>query len=82
MNMFWHDHVANHHELLAPPHLFQNFEKQVTPASRAQQRVAAVTAEGDEMQIPGSVIARQAPRHGDTLEDGRADFCEEFTEAG
>lgn len=49
--MFWHDQVADHHELVAP-HLFQNFEKQVAPASRAPQRVAAVTTEGDEMQIP------------------------------
>jgi hypothetical protein len=38
MNMFWHDHVPNHHELEAPPHLFQNFEKRVARATRAQQR--------------------------------------------
>jgi hypothetical protein len=53
MNMFWHDKVANHHELVEPPpRLFQNFEKQVASVSRAQQRVAAVM----KRRSPGSVI--------------------------
>jgi len=58
--MFWHDHVANHHELVAPPHLFQNSEKQVAPASRVPQRVAAVTTEGDEMQMHHQQLTLQS----------------------
>src|SRR6266576_2744848 len=46
MNMFGHDHVAQHDKLITPSHLFQNSEKQVATHSGAQQRLSVITTEG------------------------------------
>ena len=59
-----HDHVADHHELIAAAHLLENGEKPIPTGNRAEQGLPPVTATGDEMQVSSAIIALQFPRHG------------------
>jgi len=58
--MLRHHHVANHHEAIAPSHLFQKTKEQVTPRLRLQKRNPAITTEGDEVQKSVAVAAIQS----------------------
>jgi hypothetical protein len=49
MKMFGHHYVAYDHELVPLSCLFENLEKQVALARRAQQRPPTVTTASDEM---------------------------------
>ena len=57
VNVLGHDHVTDDHELIAPAHLLQHSEQQVTTARRAEQRLPAITTAGDEMKVSGAVVA-------------------------
>jgi hypothetical protein len=67
MNVFRHDHVADHHELVASPHPLENLEKQVAALGAAQERLSLITTERDVVEVAGSVEAFESPRHGDRL---------------
>ena len=79
MNVFGHDHVAQHDESIALPDLLQDFEKQTATRGGAKQRLSAITPEGDEMEIVVSVVTLEAPRHGSRLGDYGAEFCDAFS---
>ena len=68
MNVFGHDHVANHHPLVTLPYLFQNFDKEVAATGAGEQWLPAVTTKCQEVQVVPAVPALQAPRHGNRVE--------------
>jgi hypothetical protein len=72
MNVFRHDHVADHHEPVAPPQPLENLEKQVAALGAAQERPALIATERDVVEVTGSVEAFESPRHGDRLGRGRS----------
>jgi len=63
MEVFRHDHVAEHNKAVALPDFFQKVEQQVATAGSAQQGKSAVTTAGDEVQIVGTVVTFEAARH-------------------
>ena len=90
MKVFGHDHVTQHHEAITLPYLVQNSKKQVTAARMAEDRLAAVTAAGDEMQVLGAVESVQALGHdvrivsgeGDPVCDGARPFAKKRERTG
>ena len=51
------------HELIVSAYLLQHKEKQIPAARPAQQRLATITAAGDEMQVSSAVIALEIVAH-------------------
>jgi hypothetical protein len=64
LSFFSHRFNLDHHARgTASPHLLQNLQEEIARTHRPQQRPPLIAAEGDEMQIPSSVIAFQFARH-------------------
>jgi len=59
VDMFRHNHVTDHDEMVASPNLFQDFQKQIATTSRGDQWASLVTTRGDEVKISGTVAAPQ-----------------------
>ena len=57
VNVLGHNHVADHHEGIAPAYLLEHFEKKIAAARRAQQGLSATATPGDKMQAAGAVVA-------------------------
>jgi hypothetical protein len=57
INVLGHDHVANHHEAVTTPHLFHDFEKQITILWRAEQWASLVAAGRNKVKISGAVVS-------------------------
>jgi len=57
VNMFGHDHVTGDDELVAPAHLLEHGEKQIAAARGGKQELPPITTAGDEMKVPGAVVA-------------------------
>ena len=56
-----------HDEAVLAAGFFQKSKENVAPPGRTQMRLTAVAAAGDEMQVPGPVVAVQPFRHPTTL---------------
>ena len=67
MNVFWHNDVSDDHEHIAPSHLLQHVEKQVTAARSPEQGLSAIATASDEMKIPGAVAAVKVLPHGERI---------------
>ena len=65
--MLGHDDVADHHEAIFLPRLFEDFQKPVAPARAPQIRSASITATGNEVEVSVAVITLKAVGHGRTL---------------
>jgi hypothetical protein len=65
--MLGHDHVTENDESIALANFFQNGEKQIAAAGRAQLGPAVITTAGDEVQIAGAIISLEISRHGEML---------------
>ena len=63
MDVFRHYHVPDHHEPVAAPDFLQNAQEHVASWPRCQQRSAAITASGDEVQMLAAVVAAQGLCH-------------------
>jgi hypothetical protein len=63
MDVFRHDHVPDYHETVALPDFLQNAQEQIASRAASQQRPAAITARGDEVQMLAAVVAAQALGH-------------------
>jgi len=57
MHMFGHDDISSDDEAVAMPHLFQFLLEYAVAGSRFEQRLSAITTEGDEVEVAGVVIA-------------------------
>jgi hypothetical protein len=53
------------------PDLLKHGEKQIAPLPRAKQRLPLVTTTGDEVQVSGTVVAFEPPRHSKKISDER-----------
>jgi hypothetical protein len=49
VDMFRHDHVADHHEPVTPPDFLQNAQEHIAPRPASQKRAAVITTGGDEV---------------------------------
>ena len=65
--MLWHKDISVHHEAVLAAGFFQKGKEKIAPAGRAQMRLTAVAAAGNEMQVPVPVVAMQSLRHPITL---------------
>ena len=61
--MFGHDDVADNHEPVFLPRLFQNREETVAAACAAQKRQSPIAGAGDKVQVMSAVRAMQADGH-------------------
>ena len=61
--MLRHDNVADDHKLIAPSHLFEDPEEQVTALTRAEERLPPVTTAGDEVEVSSAVAAHEVVAH-------------------
>jgi hypothetical protein len=59
-----HDNISDDDELEAAPDFFEDAKEGGATAGRPEQRPAAVTTEGQEVEVAVAVIALQAFRHG------------------
>jgi hypothetical protein len=64
MDVLGHDDVTNHCELVVSSDFREDDQEDVSRACRFQEWQSSVTAEGDEMKVPGSVAALEVFRHG------------------
>jgi hypothetical protein len=62
MEIFRHDAVGHNDELIAPAHLFENLEKEVSPPRRAQKRQTPMATRRDEVQVAAAVEPLQSSR--------------------
>jgi hypothetical protein len=53
---------------MALPDFFQQSEEQIAATGGAQERLSAITAASDEVQIMGAVIAFESARHARSME--------------
>ncbi len=60
-------HGTHDNETVKPPHLLQDFEKQVAPPWTGQQRLPVMATGGDGVEMSAAVEATQARGHGDSL---------------
>jgi hypothetical protein len=49
--------------MVLTPHLLEHTKEQVAPPPGAEQRLTPVTTAGDEVEVAGSVIPFEPPRH-------------------
>jgi hypothetical protein len=63
MKVLGHDHVTQHDELIAAPHLLENGEKQITTARSAEQRFTPITTTGDKVQIVVEEVTSRVNRN-------------------
>jgi len=59
VDVFGHDQLADQREFPARPQLAQNLQKAISGTPRAEKRLASITAERDEVQVPVTVVAHQ-----------------------
>ena len=72
MNVFGHNDVSDDDKHIAPSHLFQHFEKKVTPARSAEQRLSAIATASNEMKITDAVVAVKVLPHGERITPPRS----------
>ena len=63
MNVLWHDHVAGNVEIVEDATQFQRDFKLMHRARAAQQRLAVIATEGNEVQVASFLMALQSARH-------------------
>jgi hypothetical protein len=63
MNVLRHHHISDQREFISLPNLTENFEKEMPRSRRTQQRHAAITTAGNEVQLAQSITASQALLH-------------------
>jgi hypothetical protein len=61
MNVLRHDYIADHHEAIALPNLFEDAQEQITAPGATQPGLPMMIATaGDEVQMLGAVVALEA----------------------
>ena len=68
VHMLGHDDVSEDDQLILLAHLLQRAQEEVAPPGVAQKGPAAVTTEGDEMEVTGAVVSLQVARHEGRIE--------------
>jgi hypothetical protein len=63
VNVFRHDHIADHHELVFAPGFLQNSYEEIASAGAAQYGSTMIATAGDEVEVPGTVIAVEVGGH-------------------
>ena len=63
MNVFGHDNVACHRELIFLSSLFQNSQEKIPPRRGVQKRQSPIAGARDEMPIALTVDANETFRH-------------------
>src|SRR5208283_1125193 len=63
MNVLGHDHIADNHEAVALPSLFQNREQAVAAGGGAKKRQAPGARASDKVQVMGTVSTMQSTGH-------------------
>jgi len=61
--MLRHHHITEHHEAMLLPHLFENFQEQITLPMRSEPRLSLIATAGDIVQFAGSAISPQTFWH-------------------
>jgi hypothetical protein len=79
--MLGHDDVSEDDQFVLLAHLLERAQEEVAPPGVAQIGPAAVTTEGDKMEVTGAVVSLEVARHEGRIEGQRAtttDFCAMF----
>jgi hypothetical protein len=63
MDVFWHDYVSRDVEVIPSARAFENFDEGVSGLGSAKERIAMLTAEGDEVETMRLLEAFQTPGH-------------------
>ena len=63
MNVLRNDDMTDNHKPVPAPNLFQDFEELVTNRRPSEQWLSPITAEGDEMEVSVTVVAREMGTH-------------------
>ena len=77
VNVFRHDHVADHYGTISDAGLFEDAEEKIAALWRSEQRAALVVAERDEVQIACSVTAPETGGHEGSLSQNLWNRCDE-----
>jgi hypothetical protein len=77
VNVFGHDHVADHYATISDAGLFEDAEEKIATLWRSEQRAALVATEGDEVQIACSVTAPETGGHEGSLSQNLWNRCDE-----
>jgi hypothetical protein len=76
VDVFGHDDVSNHHEVVTAANLFEGLEEQISSGLCVEERTSLVTAESDEMQISGAVVSSETVGHSVMVGAGRSMGCD------
>jgi hypothetical protein len=63
VNVFRHYHITDQQEAILRADLVENFDEAVSGARRAEGGSAAITTEGDEVEIAASVKTSKSVEH-------------------
>lgn len=65
--MLRHNHISDDNNSAADSCFFEGAKEEVATPRRAQQRMALITTEGDEVGVSGTVGAAKTGGHAETL---------------
>ena len=71
MNVLRHDHIADHHEAIPLPDLFQDLQKQIAATSRSQPRLPVIATASEKVEMLVPVIAFEACGHDFNVDSGK-----------
>jgi hypothetical protein len=71
MKMLRHDHISDHHKIVAAAHLSNTCMKRDRRIARIQHRASPITTGGEEMQISSAVVASQTLGHREIVSPSR-----------
>jgi len=63
MHVFRHDDISRDKELITEPRSFESNLEEVSATMKAEQRLAPVAAEGDEVEVTCVLVALETPWH-------------------
>jgi hypothetical protein len=64
VHVFGHDYVSRDEEVIPGAGALENFKERVAGFGRAEEWVAVLTAEGDEVEAAGLLETVETPGHG------------------
>jgi len=76
MDVFGHDYVSRDVEVIPSARAFENFEEGVAGFGSAEEWVAMLTAEGDEVETVSFLEMLQTPGHGLRVDVGEVSRCD------
>jgi hypothetical protein len=76
MDMLGHDHISNHHQSISTANALQNVQEEIGAGLVAEEWLALVATEGEEMEIVAAVKAVKILGHSKRLESNGCFVCD------